>query len=91
MRTPGARSWYVGPWVASTIGAAARLLDRALAQLGSEREVLVDIGAGCPEAAILLASLGFVSIRTCTQMVLGTNATPSIPERIYGLSGFETG
>jgi GNAT superfamily N-acetyltransferase len=91
MARPGARSWYLGPWVASTCGAAARLLHRALAQVGPEQDVLIDIGAGCPEAAILLASLGFVSTRTCTRMVLGANTTPGVPERIYGLSGFETG
>jgi GNAT superfamily N-acetyltransferase len=88
---PGANAHYLGPWCASTPAIAGRLLHAAIGSIGRGQPFLVDLAAPCATATDLLAPLGFAPARSCTRMRLGPIPPRGRPERVFGISGFETG
>jgi len=91
MVRPGDRAWHIGPWIAAADDIALNLLYQALACVGTDQKLIVDVSTRCPTAAVILEPFGFRSVRTCTRMTLGPSGPTGKPECLYGLSGFETG
>jgi ribosomal-protein-alanine N-acetyltransferase len=91
MVRPDASGFYLGPWEAVGDEVALNLLYQAFGYVGTDQVLSVDICTRCPGAAVLLEPFGFRSQRSAIRMCLGQNLSPGRPERMYGLSGAETG
>jgi hypothetical protein len=91
MVRPGHAAAYIGPWVSLADEPALNLLYQALAFVGTDLPIYIDVVTRCPGAAVLVEPFGFRSTRTCTRMFLGSNRSPGRPENVYAVSGFETG
>ena len=87
---PGSGAFQVGPMVAATSDAAARLLSGYLGRIGP-RNLIADIHVQNPDARLLLEDLGFERSRVLQRMYRGQNDYPGTPEKVYLLAGFEFG
>ena len=87
---PGARCWYLGPFLATDASAAETLLRAALAPLAGQA-----VGLDCPDPNVVSQSLlprfGFAPIRPFICMTRGQRLPPSDPSRVYGVAGLEIG
>jgi len=93
----GSRYFHLGPWVARSPEAAARLLDGALAAAPGV-PVCVDILAPNEAARSIARRSGLAVARTLWRMVRGTGGAAAAgappggdPARVYGLAGLEWG
>ncbi|HWZ98476.1 MAG TPA: GNAT family N-acetyltransferase [Candidatus Dormibacteraeota bacterium] len=81
---------HLGPWIAKDEEAAARMLDRFLAQ--STRETIVtDCSKANPFARKLLQERGFEYSRPLARMFRGRNDFPGRPELVCSILGPEFG
>jgi len=87
---PGRQADYVGPVVAVDPAAAKSLVLALLERIG-RRAVFLDSPEPTSDWPAWLASLGFEVQRRLTRMVLGPNDSPGCREKVFALSGFETG
>jgi GNAT superfamily N-acetyltransferase len=87
---PGRLHGYIGPVVAGRMCVAKRLVTD-LAKLLKQRTILLDCTALNPAWCCWLEDSGLQVQRRLTRMYLGTNDSPGDPNRVYALSGFETG
>jgi len=87
---PGRLHGYIGPVVAGQMDVAKRLVAELAEQL-EQRTFFVDTTALNPAWCHWLEDSGLRVQRRLTRMYLGANDSPGDPQRVYALSGFETG
>ncbi len=91
MGRAGARTHYLGPWIAAPgTGAAEELFREFLARVPGE-PVMVDISLPSQEAGEIVSSAGFERKRLLTRMYRGPNRYPGLPAMYHGLAGPELG
>ena len=86
----GSSALYLGPVVAVSADAGARLVDALLAH-AEGRKVYWDMPDETATAVQQAGARGFTPQRTLTRMYLGENATPGDPKRQFALAGPELG
>jgi GNAT superfamily N-acetyltransferase len=89
----GRLAWHVGPVVAVDTPTASRVLDELIGTPLHKpwTDVFVDVFAGSPMEAILLAR-GFAVSRRLRRMCLGATGRPPLTgEQVFGAAGFELG
>jgi hypothetical protein len=87
---PGARSWYLGPLVATDPAAAERLLHAALHPLRGA-PVVLDVPAPNAAAAALLTALGFAPQRSFLRMYCGPGEPVAARPEYCSIAGPEIG
>ena len=90
MGRPGARAHYFGPCIADSVE-DARALFEAFCAVHPGRPLFVDVPAPNAAARHLLRGYTLEVRRTLLRMFLGPNEHPGLPERVFGLAGFEYG
>ena len=78
-----AESFTVGPWLASTSGAARALFADALARHAALVEMVITPDANY-DAADILRAAGFAPVRTLAHMRFGAPLPPSRRQTVYG-------
>ena len=86
---PGRAAVSIGPLVADDEGAAAALLEGALARVTGP--VIIDVPDGRTIIEDLLAKLGFAKERPYLRMALGRSEPFGDPERVFAIAGPELG
>ena len=92
MARPGKKAAYFGPCVATSAGAAKRLVEWFLARHGTE-PAYWDVLPENTEAVRLAAEFGFSCVRRLTRMTFRNsgNVARSDPSNIFAIAGFEYG
>ena len=86
----GSSALYLGPVVAVSADAGARLVD-ALLEHAEGRKVYWDMPDENATAVQQAGARGFTPQRTLIRMYLGENATPGDPQRQFAIAGPELG